>query len=199
MAKKNAFIMYKKDFAASKDYAMKFIKRKGYSVLSQPFKDRSKLSNLPRPSGLVDLMVWYSHGGWDGPTVFEDLSTDKPSQISPSEPVEWVQLMTYFKMQMKPKGVFITHSCHAAGSDWKEKIWEKKRGLPEEKRIWVQDIANHMKIYTIGQAGFAGAAFIPSVKRLLDFAFTGNSKGYPLHAYAPGGIRINQRSKMPKL
>lgn len=192
-----AGILYQDKFKDSARYAMSYLKSKDLSVLSLPLKQFQSVDHLPRFPDKVDLMVWYSHGGWDGPYIFEGGNLQDPlnSQVSPSEPEEWVQLMTYFKLQLHPGDIFVAHSCHSAGSDWREKKRDKRLGLPEEDRVWVRDIAKHMDIYAFGQAGSAGAAHIPTVKAMLAFIFTGKASGYPFKAYAPGGVHITPESE----
>jgi len=106
--------------------------------------------------------------------------------------------MTYSKLQVAPKGLFLAHACHSAGSDWREKRASQRGGAVDDK-IWVRDVATHMNIYTFGQAGSAGAANIPTVKAMLDYVFTGKSKDYPFRAYAPAGVRLTSASAWPKL
>ena len=107
--------------------------------------------------------------------------------------------MTYFKQQMKPKGFFVAHACHSAGSDSWEKRQDARKKRPKEQRVWVRDIAKHMNVHSFGQAGFAGAANISTVKALLQFALTGKAKGYPFRAYAPGGVQMTKASVWPRL
>ena len=182
-----AVILYRGyEFMASASCARKFLRERGFrTIYLHPFREPSMLGNLPRfPQ--ADFMVWYSHGGWDGPLVFQNLASPVPCQIAPDETGEWAQLVGYFKMQLKPGGVFIAHSCHAAGSDWRE-----RREFPTDSRVWVRSVARDMNVYAAGQAGMTGAANLTSVRALLDFAFTGRNPGrYPFRAYAPGGARI---------
>jgi hypothetical protein len=191
---KRAVILYRGfEFMASANCAQKFLRERGFrTVRLNPFREPPTLANLPRfPQ--ADFMVWYSHGGWDGPLVFENPASPVPGQISPDEAGEWARLVGYFKMQLKPGGVFIAHSCHAAGSDWRE-----RREFPTDSRVWVRSVAKDMNVYAAGQAGMAGAANLTSVRALLEFALTGrNSGGYPFRAYAPGGARITPPSRWP--
>lgn len=181
----------------SADCAKNFLRRKGFAVSSKSFGFPSTLESLLSSlfPDKADLMIWYSHGGWDGPSVFHDPTTQYVSQVSPSEPEEWVQLMSYFKWQLNPHGIFVAHSCHSAGSD----RLEKKYKPDESGKIWVRDVAKYMEVYAVGQAGSAGAAHLVTVNSLLEFALTGNAKGYPFHAYAPGGVRITKPSEWPRV
>jgi hypothetical protein len=115
MAKKAAILYQGSTFRASAVAAQTFLKQCGFQVVRcLPFNEPSTLDNLPAfPT--VDFMVWYAHGGWDGPMVFQDLGTEYPDQISPSEPNEWVRLMTYFKGQLRSRGMFVAHCCQSAG------------------------------------------------------------------------------------
>jgi hypothetical protein len=190
MAKKAAILYQGSTFKASAMTAQTFLKECAFHVVRcLPFDEPSTLDNLPTfPT--VDLMVWYAHGGWDGPMVFQDLSTEFPDQISPSESTEWARLMTYFRGQLGPRGMFIAHCCHSAGSD----LWERRRDKSlgfREPRVWVRDIARSMNVYAVGQAGSAGAANPQTVKALLEYAVLGTSHaGYPFRAYAPGGAPV---------
>lgn len=192
---KQAGILFGRNFKNSANYAKKFLKKKGFAVTTQAF-NYSTVEKLPKFAHKMNLMVWYSHGGWDGPVVFDDGTTSALyDQVSPSETSEWKKLKGYFGSQMQSRGVFIVHACHSAGSD----SWEKRVGKGDSSKIWVRDVAKDMKLYTFGQAGLAGAANLATVKKLLEFAFTSTRRGYPFKAYAPGGIRITARSMWPRL
>jgi len=196
---KTAGILFDPDgFTDSAKAATTYLQARGFSVLRQPFKMSSTVADVPRFPSKLDLMAWYSHGGWDGPVFLSDSTTEFPGQVSPDEPMEWVQLMTYFKRQMNPKGLFVVHACHAAGSDSLEKKQDAKKGRPKEDRIWIRDVAKHMDVYSFGQAGLSGAANVATVRLLLAFALTGKAKGYPFLAFAPGGDQMKKSSDWPK-
>jgi hypothetical protein len=99
---------------------------------------------------------------------------------------------------MKPKGLFVAHACHAAGSDSREMKQDARHGRPKESRIWIRDVAKSMNVYTFGQAGFAGAANTNTVRALLEYTLTGNKRGYPFRAYAPGGLQMFKSSDWPR-
>jgi len=50
---------------------------------------------------------------------------------------------------------------------------EIKKGLNKDKRIWACDIAQHMNLFALRQAGSAGAAHIATVKKMIKYAFQG--------------------------
>lgn len=197
--KKHAGILYQgATFRASAGYAESYLRRHGFETQCFPFQDPSTLANLPRFRTKVDLMAWYAHGGWDGPLVFVDLSTPLPFQAAPHEAAEWRQLGAYFGQQVRTRGVFVAHCCHSAGSDSWEKSRDRRRHLPPDDRVWVRDVARDMGVYAVGQAGSAGAANVPTVRAMLDFALGGASGMYPFRAFAPGGTRTTHLSSVAR-
>ena len=97
MAKTAGILYIPNTFRDSAYGARLYLRSKGFSVSTQPFSRLSPVADMPRFPNKLDLMAWYSHGGWDGPVFVWDDTTAIPGQISPDEPMEWVQLMTYFK------------------------------------------------------------------------------------------------------
>jgi hypothetical protein len=191
---KTAAILYQDEFRNSAMCAKQVLRKKKITAVSKEFKVMPDIKNIPKFGSKVDLMIWYSHGGWDGPMVFWDFTTEHIFQIGSDEPKEWAKLKVYFKSQIKPKGLFIAHSCHGAGSD---RI-ERKIQVSKKNKIWVRDVAKDMDIYAFGQEGKAGVRNLPTVKAMLGFAFTGNPGGYPFRAFAPGGTRITKKANWPK-
>ncbi len=191
------------NFKPSAEVARTFLKHRGFDVAVEHFKSHPTLASTPRIAAKLDCMVWYCHGDFDGPILFWDEGplfdpNGIPGQISPNEPSEWVQLMTYFKQQMQPGGMFVAHCCHAAGGDRVELKWKRRAGIVEN-RVWIRDVAKHMNVYTFGAAGRSGAAHLPTVKALLEFVFTGRNLGYPqFQAYAPGGTRLVGPANWPQ-
>ena len=172
---KTAGILYDSAFAASAATAKAYLKRKKYNILlCNPIPALASIHEIPRAVGQLNLMVWYSHGGWDGPKVF-DFKGTVPLQVSPSEPKEWAQLKAYFRSQMKPKAAYLAHSCHSAGSDWRE----NRTMIVPNKGVWVKDVARDMNIYTFGHSGKAAAANVSSVKKMLDYIFGSPEKKSP--------------------
>lgn len=197
--KKTAIILYQQisdspGFRYSAKFAKRYLEKKGFKVFWDIFAEKMPtLERIPRFNKQVDLLIWYSHGGWDGPLVLGVESTPDHAfnfQISPHEPEEFVQLMTYFKQELKPQGVFLSHSCHAAGSTPYE-----YKDLPDN-RNWIKAIATHMKIYTFGAAGSVSSGNVHTARGMLDFIFTGTNLRKH-RAYAPGGNEITHKRPWP--
>jgi hypothetical protein len=97
MTKTAGILFIQKEFDNSAISAKNYLHSKGYSVTALPIKKRSTVAYIPSFPNKLDVMAWYSHGGWDGLVFVWDGTTESPGQVSPDEPVEWVQLITYFK------------------------------------------------------------------------------------------------------
>lgn len=170
------------EFVDSANAARRYLKSKGFTVYTYELPPIGlAVEDLPRLLGPLDVLIWYSHGGWDGPIIFDDAG-DVDYQVSWYEREEWKKLTTYFTDQMKPHGLFISHACHSAGSNKYELA-----DTPSLIDRWVEDIATDMNVFTVGVEGSTAAANRTTAVKLLSYALYGSRPPQASRAYLPGG------------
>jgi hypothetical protein len=176
------------EFRHSGQVAQKELERRGYKVLvTQDLGSESRLSVIRIPPTGCDVSFWFTHGGWDGPMVFDTdatADTDYADQLDPVlTPAEWKQFQGIIARIMKPRGMMGVMACHSAGSN----KYESTTGDQADR--WVQQVARDMKVYTTGVQGSTASA---NHKWALDFVkYTldgGSFPRQPAQAYAPGGL-----------
>ncbi len=168
-----------KEFEDSAKAIVAHFKAKGFSAVrtSASFSGMNA-SALPR-EGCFDVSMWLSHGGWDGPLMFNTTL----SQVDPVEtPGEWNCLKDGLDRHINPGGMLVVHACHSGGSN----RYESTLGAKGER--WVQQVARDMNIYTAGVEGETASANRQWAIQFLDFALSGRRNRQPSRAYAPGGI-----------
>ena len=175
------------EFAESGRAVERYLKQRGYTVMLQDIGDSATFAMIRKPPGGCDVSVWLSHGGWDGPLIWQQNGGGDAGwgQIDPVEtPREWRKLQQFMSTFMKPDGLVITHACHSAGSN----RWESKEGPLGER--WAQQLARDMKLYTTGVLGSTASANHKWAVEFVRYSLDGGRYSYqPAHAYRPGGGR----------
>jgi hypothetical protein len=175
------------EFFDSANHAQNYLKEKGFTVDKADCAGSfiAALGALPE---VYQLVVLYSHGGWDGPLAFEadagvlNFQSVPPSQDSSAlEGEEWNLFLKVLRDRICPNGLFIVQACHSAGSN----KWEGDDGTDQR---WVRWVAEAMRdIYTLGVEGPTAAANHESAVALLEYAFTGQGAPQASRAYSPNG------------
>lgn len=181
---KTACVLYAgSEFNDSSRAVETYLSGKGYTVTRRDIGDTltpAILLTLPRQ---CEVSVWLSHGGWDGPMVFEG-DYGGFGQIDPSEtPVRWELLKTAMASHVKKNGVLISHSCHSAGSNKYEST------EAEKSERWVQQVAQDVQIYAVGVEGSTASANRSWAVEFVKFALEGTRNRQASRAYKPGGTR----------
>ncbi len=177
------------EFAESGRAVQQYLKGRNYTVTLQDITDEATFDRINTPPGGCDVSVWLSHGGWDGPLIWEDPNAGGGwHQIDPVEtPGDWKKLKQFMTKFMKPNGLVVTHACHSAGSN----KWESKEGPLGER--WAQQLARDMNLYTTGVLGSTASANYKWAVEFVRYSLDGGRYAYQAaHAYAPGGKRDMQ-------
>lgn len=175
-----ASVIYDGDeFKDSANSVVAHLKGRGFAVDSTDASYGQRLDPSRLPNGCNDVSMWLSHGGWDGPMLFD---TPRGSQVDPSDtPAEWAKLKGGVDRHVNPGGILISHSCHSSGSN----RWESTTGSYGER--WVEQIARDMQIYTAGVEGQTASANRNWAIQFLQFALDGAGNRQASRAYEPGG------------
>lgn len=178
------------EFAESGRAVQQYLKGRKYTVSLQDITDSASIARINTPPGGCDVSVWLSHGGWDGPLIWEQSGGQGGgwSQIDPVEtPADWKKLKVFMAKFMKPEGLVVTHACHSAGSN----KWESKEGPLGER--WAQQLARDMCLYTTGVLGSTASANYKWAVEFVRYSLDGGRYAYQAaHAYTPGGTRDMQ-------
>ncbi len=174
------------EFAQSAGRADVYLRGRGFTTTKVDLQDRGiavsgtsgkTLDTLPAG---CDVSVWYSHGGWDGPMVFDGFS-----QVDPSDyPQDWPRVAAALQRHIRAGGLFVSHACHSAGSN----RYESTDGRLAER--WVQQVAQGAQRYAVGVEGSTAAANFNHALALLRFALDGTRWIQASRAYAPGGSHV---------
>lgn len=124
----------------------------------------------------IDLLWTISHGGWDGPAMFEPSSFTSGNtvgrQVSP-----WLNKRGYGKLiqtlqgMLNDNALFVVHACRSGGSSRHDN--RKEEYQPYADREWVREVAEKAKIFTLGVNGKTSSANRHHAEELMEFALYG--------------------------
>jgi hypothetical protein len=129
---------------------------------------------IKHPRGAVDIMAWYSHGGWDGPLFLPIPQANRNDE-------DWAKLKEWFSTRIVRNGLFVSHACHSAGSNRYETYSDRR---------WVQEVAADMLVYAVGVEGMTSSADRYHAVALLDFALSAQRPKQAARVYQPGGAQV---------
>jgi hypothetical protein len=163
------------EFAQSARYVKQHLEAVRFSVTVQDIGHSISLGDIRVPAGGCDVAMWLSHGGWDGPMIFES------SQIDPEQPELWAELKVFMGRYMKKNGILIVHACHSAGSN----KWQVADGYSTDR--WVHEVARDMDVYTAGVEGSTSSANYMFAVDFLKYSLQGTRNRQASRVYRPGG------------